>query len=77
MYDPNKISRTWDIDTASAKQIADTADALKISHSALADHLLRFALVEVAAGRLVLNVRPVKYELVNVIEDSSPRPGEE
>mgnify|MGYP003374946689 CR=1 FL=1 len=70
VYDPSKISRTWDIQRTSAKQIADLADTLKISHSELADHLLNFALSEVTAGRLVLTVRPVRYELVGEIEEA-------
>mgnify|MGYP003375758569 FL=1 len=76
-YNPDLVTRTWHVRKATAATIANTADSLGIGHSELVQFLLNFGLVEVSAGRLVLTVRPVKYELVDVIEDRFERPSEE
>ena len=64
MFDPDKISRTWDVSKASAAKIADLSDAQCIGHSELVDFLLSFALNELSSGRLVLRLKPVKYVVV-------------
>lgn len=57
------INRTWLIETGQAAKIAEVADGLGVSHSQLVRYLLRFALAELAAGRLTLRTRPVLWEL--------------
>lgn len=58
------IARTWLVERDQAAHITALADDLGVSHSALVRYLLRFALGEIAAGRLTLRTRPARFELV-------------
>lgn len=59
------IARTWIVDTTDAAAIARLADAHGLNHSQLVRFLLRYGLTAIASGALLINKRPVRWELVN------------
>ena len=60
--------RTYRLARGTIRRLDDLAAAVNIYQSALVDALLSRALDDIDAGRLVIHVRPVKYEL-DRIED--------
>lgn len=61
---PDGINRTWRIPSDLAQEIAQLADGLQVSHSAVVRELLRHALADVRTGRLDLQARPSRWELI-------------
>ncbi len=64
MPSPDGINRTWRIPSDLAQEIAQLADGLQVSHSAVVRELLRHALADVRTGRLDLQARPSRWELI-------------
>lgn len=67
---PNVIDRTWRVRPDQAETLAAIADEHQIPHSQLARALLDYALDAVQSGRLRLDVRPSRYELVRLVDTS-------
>jgi hypothetical protein len=63
----DRVYRTWRISQSTAARLKDLAAALEVYDSSVVDSLLRYALDEVAAGRLRLRRRPVAW----VLEDDA------
>ena len=63
---PDYVSRTWLVTIDLAGDVAQLADGLQVTHSAVVRELLRYALAEARAGRLDLQTRPSRWELVGV-----------
>lgn len=61
---PDGIFRTWRIPSDLAQEIAQVADGLQVTHSAVVRELLRHALADVRRGRLDLQARPSRWELI-------------
>ena len=59
------VTRSWSIETGQALAIRELADGFQVPHSQLVRALLAYALRSVEAGRLRLEVRPCRYELVS------------
>lgn len=64
MPSPDGIFRTWRIPSDLAQEIAQVADGLQVTHSAVVRELLRHALADVRRGRLDLQARPSRWELI-------------
>ena len=62
------IDRTWKVRPDQAEALKAIANEYQILHSELARALLDYALVAVQSGRLRLDVRPSRYELVRLID---------
>lgn len=60
------INRTWVVSQDLAGTVAQLADELQVTHSALVRELLRHALADVRSGRLDLQTRPSRWEIVGV-----------
>lgn len=58
------VARTWLIPSALAGEVATLADDMQVPHSALVRELLRHALVDARSGRLDLQTRPSRWEIV-------------
>lgn len=67
MHNPNLVARTWWIECQQSKDLAELATSLNVNHSELMRHLIRFALAEIAAGRIAVHVRPSRHEIVGMI----------
>lgn len=61
---PDYINRTWQVTPELAVDVAQLADGLQVTHSAVVRELLRYALAEVRAGRLDLQARPTRWALI-------------
>ena len=59
------VTRSWAIDPGQAVTIRQLADGFGVPHSQLVRALLAYALQGVQSGRLRLDVRPCRYELVS------------
>ena len=59
------VTRSWSIELRQAFMIRELADGYQVSHSQLMRALLAYALQGVQSGRLRLDVRPCRYELVS------------
>lgn len=66
---PALVARTWQIPSDLAGEVAALADGLQVPHSALVRELLRHALADARAGRLDLQTRPSRWEIVGVVGD--------
>ena len=56
-------ARTYRLTPGTIRRLDDLAAAVNIYQSTLVDALLSHALDDIDAGRLAIQVRPVKYEL--------------
>lgn len=60
------VARTWLIPATMAGELAALADGMQVPHSALVRELLRHALADARMGRLDLQTRPSRWEIVGV-----------
>ena len=67
------VTRSWSIEPGQAIIIRQLADGFGVPHSQLVRALLAYALQGVQSGRLRLDVRPCRYELVSwEVEENMP-----
>lgn len=59
------VTRSWSIEPGQALEIRQLADGFQVPHSQLVRVLLAYALEAVRSGRLRLEVRPCRYELID------------
>lgn len=69
------VTRSWSIEPGQAQAIRELADSLQVPHSQLVRALLAYALRAVNSGRLRLEVRPCRYELVSWADDEKEQAG--
>jgi len=65
---PDVVDRTWKVRPDQAEALKAIADEYQILHSELARALLDYALAAVQSGRLRVEVRPSRYELVRLFD---------
>lgn len=64
-YDGDElVYRTWQVPVGLALGVAQLADRLQVPHSAVVRELLRHALADTVTGRLDLQARPRRWELI-------------